>query len=80
MPALQSVITEPAMERLGLRKHEGPETLATVLSVPDTLAKSTNIQSRWGQKENGQVLRHLHKCELTGPFPGPRQALSAYSG
>ena len=38
------------MERMGLRKHEGPETLATVLSVPDKLAKSINIQSRWGQK------------------------------
>lgn len=49
------------MERLGLRKHEGPETLATVLSVPDKLAKGTNIQSKWGQKENGQVLRDLQK-------------------
>lgn len=50
LPALQSVITEPAMERMGLRKHKGPETLATVLSVPDKLAKSINIQRRWGQK------------------------------
>lgn len=50
LPALRSVITEPAMERMGLRKHKGPETLATVLSIPDELAKSINIQSRWGQK------------------------------
>lgn len=48
LPALQSVITEPAMERTGLRKHEGPDAHATVPSVPDKLAKSINIQSRSG--------------------------------